>query len=105
MALKVDFKQFLDENGSELPLTAQAETVFNFISKIVLAVTKQIEQPLIEVDLKCATRAENLNCEGSIEANYQAPNFINWQCDCCEANGSISNWQYTKWDKQLRVLH
>ena len=105
MALKVDLKQFLDENGNELALTAQARTVFNFISKIVLAVTEQIEQPLVEIDLKCATRAENLNCEGSIEANYQAPSLIHWQCDCCEANGSILNWQFSKWDKQLRVLH
>lgn len=105
MALKVDLKQFLDENGNELALTAQAKTVFNFISKIVLAVTEQIAQPLVEIDLKCATRAENLNCEGSIEASYQTPNLIHWQCDCCEANGSISNWQFSKWDKQLRVLH
>ena len=105
MALKVDLKQFLDENGNELALTVQAKTVFNFISKIVLAVTKHIDQPLVEIDLKCATRAAQLDCEGNIEASCQTPNLINWQCDCCKATGTISNWQYSKWDKQLRVLH
>ena len=105
MALKIDLTQFLDENGNELALTAQAKTVFNFISKIVFVVTENIEHPLVETDLKCSTRAAKVDCEGKIKASCYGPNLINWQCDCCEATGSISNWQYSKWDKQLRVLH
>ncbi|AWB56633.1 hypothetical protein [Colwellia sp. Arc7-D] len=105
MALKVDLKQFLDDEGNEIALTDQAKTVFYFITNIVLCVTKHIEQPTVEVDLKCSTRAKNLDCEGSIKASCLAPNMINWHCDCCEASGSISNWQYSKWDKQLRTLH
>jgi len=105
MALKVDLKQFLDANGNEIALTDQAKAVFNFITYIVFSVTQHIEQLNVEVDLKCSTRAKTIDCEGNIKASCIAPNMINWHCDCCEANGSISNWQYSKWDQQVRTLH
>jgi len=37
MALKVDFRRFLDEEGKVLTLTKQAKTVFEFLAKIVLS--------------------------------------------------------------------
>ena len=63
MALKVNLKQFLNEKGEEAELTDQAKVIFNFLSKIVLSVSQNIEQPLTFVDLKCNTRAEGLICE------------------------------------------
>jgi len=67
MILKVDFKQFLDEKGDLLALTKQAKRVFKFLAKIVLSVSKNIEQPLIEVDLDCNTRGTELSCEGALK--------------------------------------
>lgn len=105
MILKVDFKQFLDEKGEVLALTEQAKTVFNFLSKIVLSVSENIEQPLIDVDLNCNTRGTELSCEGSIEASCIDMNKIEWHCDTCEASGTISNWKGSMWDIQKRTIH
>ena len=105
MALKANLKHFLDEEGKVLELTKQAKTVFKFLSKIVSSVTEQIEQPVIEVDLKCSTRAENLTCDGSIQAASKAIGLIKWHCDSCQASGTISHWQGSVWDKQQRTLH
>lgn len=105
MALKVDLKQFLDDKGKVLELTEQANTVFKFLTTIVLSVSENIEQPLIDIDLRCNTRAAELSCEGDIEANCIANNIIEWHCDTCEASGTISNWQGSMWDMQKPTLH
>lgn len=105
MALKVNLKQFLNEEGEVAELTDQAKVIFNFLSKIVLSVSQNIEQPLTFVDLKCNTRAEGLICEGSIEASSINNHMIDWHCDSCEVSGTISNWQGSLWDKQKRVIH
>lgn len=105
MALNVDLKQFLDEDSNELDLTEQAKMVFNFLSKIVSSVSEDINQPLINVALKCNTRAKSLSCDGDIDAKYTTFGTIGWHCDTCEASGTISNWQGSKWDKQERIIH
>ncbi len=105
MALKADLRHFLDEEGHVLELTDQAETIFKFLIKIVSSVSKNIEMPLINVDLKCTTRADELSCEGSIEARCIAIGMIEWHCDTCEASGTISNWQGSLWDKQEHTIH
>lgn len=105
MALKADLRHFLDEEGNELELTEQAKTVFKFLTKIVSSVSQNIEQPLIDVDLKCNTRAHGLSCKGSIEAAYIEIGMIEWHCDTCEAAGTISNWQGSIWDNQERTIH
>ncbi len=105
MGLKADLRDFLDEEGNVLDLTDQAEVVFNFLTKIVSSVSENIEQPLIDIDLKCNTRAAGLSCVGSIEAGRIAMGVIEWNCDRCEASGTISNWQVSIWDKQERTIH
>ncbi len=105
MALKVDFRQFLDDEGNVLALTEQAKTVFEFLIKIMSSVSENIEQPLIDVDLNCNTRADGLSCEGSITAKCNAIGMIEWHCDTCDASGTISNWQGSMWDKQERTIH
>ena len=105
MALKVDFKHFLDDEGNELELTEQAKIVFNFLNKIVSSVSENLEQPLIDVDLKCNARGSTLSCEGDIEATCIATGIIEWHCDICEAAGTISNWQGSMWDKQKHTIH
>jgi len=105
MALTADFRHFLDDKGHVLELTDQAKTVFNFLNKIVVSVSANIEQPLIDVELKCNTRANELSCEGNIEATCITIGMIEWHCDTCEASGTITNWQGSMWDQQKRTLH
>ncbi len=105
MALKADLKHFLDEEGNVLELTEQAKTVFKFLTKIVSSVSENIEQPLVDVDLKCNTRADGLSCGGGIEATCIEIGMIEWHCDTCEASGTISNWLGSMWDKQERTIH
>jgi hypothetical protein len=105
MALKANFRLFLDEEGKELELTEQAKIIFNFLIKIVSSVSKHIEQPVIDVNLKCNTRADEISCVGNIEATCITIGMIEWHCDTCEVSGTISNWHGTKWDKQKHTIH
>jgi len=105
MTLKVDLRKFLDEEGKVLELTEQAKIVFQFLTKVVSSVSENIEQPLIYVDLNCNTRAIDLSCEGSIEANSTAAGIIEWHCDSCAVSGTIFNWQESIWDKEKRIIH
>lgn len=118
MILKTDLRHFLDEEGKLLALTEQAKAVFKFLSKIVSSVSERIvssvsthtEQPivnsdLVAVNLKCNTRAEQLNCEGDIKARCINISLIEWHCDSCEAAGTISHWQGSEWDKQQHTIH
>ncbi len=103
MALKVDLRHFLDEQGNVVELTEQAEKIFKFLTTIVLSVSEHSELPIIVVDLKCNSRAESLSCDGSIEA--KCVGIIEWHCDTCAAEGSISHWQDSIWDRQKRTMH
>jgi hypothetical protein len=105
MALKTDLRLFLDEEGNVAELTEQAKMVFKFLTNIVSSVSANIEQPIIDVDLKCNTRADGPSCEGSIKAKSIVIGMIDWHCDTCIAAGTISHWQGSKWDKQERTLH
>jgi hypothetical protein len=115
MTLKVDLRSFLDEEGNVLALTEQANSVFTFLTRIVLAVSQELlspqsmrhnnEQPLIDIDLNCNARAAELTCTGSIKANSITHGIIEWHCDTCEIDGNISHWQGSLWDKQKRTIH
>jgi hypothetical protein len=105
MVLKANLRHFLDEEGNSLDLTEQAKKVFDFITKIILVVSEDIEQPLINLDLKCNTRADGLCCKGDISAKSISIEVIEWQCDTCEASGTISHWRGSIWDKQKRIIH
>jgi len=105
MALKVDFRIFLDENGNVTNLTDQANTIFTFLTKIVSSVSADISNPIINVELKCNTRSEELSCDGSIDGTFSETGIIEWSCDTCEATGEISYWQGSLWDKQKRIIH
>ncbi len=115
MTLKADLRSFLDDEGNELALTEQAKTVFKFLTKIVTSVSQVNyseqsfspinEQPLIDVDLKCNTRADRLSCTGNIKAKNFTIDIIEWHCNICEAAGTISHWQGSLWDKHKPTLH
>ncbi|MBA6328302.1 hypothetical protein H4J46_10185 [Colwellia sp. MB02u-6] len=110
MVLKTDLRHFLDEEGKLLTLTEQAKTVFEFLSKIVSSISECIAQPIVDIDLvavnlKCNTRAEQINCQGDIEASCINIGLIEWHCDSCKAAGTISNWQGSLWDKQQHIMH
>jgi hypothetical protein len=105
MTLKANFKNFIDEDGNELDLTEQAKTIFKFLTTIVSTVSENINQPLIDVDLSCSSRAAKLSCDGCIKAKCIAIGMIEWHCDTCEASGTVSNWQGCLWDMQERTIH
>ena len=105
MTLKANLKIFLDEKGNELELTEQAKTIFKFLTTIVSSVSENINQPLIDVDLNCNSRADELSCDGGIKATCIAIGMIEWHCDTCEASGTVTNWQGSLWDMQERTIH
>ena len=109
MALNVDLRDFLDEQGNVVELTELAERVFTFVIKIVSAISASSAthgtHSNVEVNLQCNTRAPQLSCDGRIEAKCNTSDVIEWHCDTCTASGTISHWKTSLWDKQKRVLH
>ena len=60
MSLKVNLSHLFDEEANELELTEQEKSIFKFLTTIVASVSENINQSLIDVDLKCSTRADQL---------------------------------------------
>lgn len=118
MPLHVNLSIFLDEKGNPVELTEQAEKVFIFLTQIISAVSQSVSKQVehkqaehepkhqtISVDVTCNTRADNLTCDGGIEAICHANGDIAWHCDTCQASGTVSHWQGCHWDRQARTLH
>ena len=105
MVLITDFSVFFDDRGYVVDLTEQAKPIFKFIREIVVAVSADMDKPIINVDIKCDSRALGLLCEGHIDASHLGMGVIEWHCDTCEASGRISNWQGSFYDKQKHILH
>ncbi len=105
MSLITDFSIFFDDAGNLVELTEQAKPILKFLKTIVATVSADIDKPIVNVDLKCSSRADGLLCEGYIDGSHVEHGFIEWHCDTCEVFGRISNWQGSMYDKQKRMLH
>ena len=67
MAYITDITHFLNDKGAIPKLPAPAMKMINFLSAIVSAVSSDIESPIIETDIKCCSKGEDLGvCHGKI---------------------------------------
>ncbi len=105
MSLTTDFSVFFDDVGNLVELTEQAKPIFKFLKAIVETVSADIDKPIVNVDLKCSSRADGLLCEGYIDVSHIEHSFIEWHCDTCEASGRILNWQESIYNKKKHILH
>ncbi len=85
---------FLDEEGSipnEMP--AEAQEFACFLASIVEAATKEYPEYVCCTDIGCK------KCDSSIITELlDEEKEIRWGCGDCDFEGTISEWQGTKWD-------
>lgn len=93
-----DLTHYLDDTGEVVQgIPAEARQLASFLVLIVDAVTSQF--PRTEFGIETGIRCRSSGCQGMIDAalsHYEEP--VRWQCLECRDNGTISNWQRTKWD-------
>ncbi len=105
MALIANLRHFLDEDGSIPELPDAAMKLVGFLTRIVSTVSKEAEEPIVDVDIKCCERSNELSCDGYIEAWVSDNMDIQWCCNTCDENGVISNWHGSQWDHHDKTVH
>ncbi len=85
---------FIDETGNipqEMPDEAKEFAVF--LTSIVEAATREYPEYVCCTDIGCK------KCDSSIITELRDEDKeILWGCGDCDFNGTISEWQGTKWD-------
>ena len=98
MAYITDLTHFLDEMGN-IPKNSPAEArkLASFLALVVEEVTRQHPQTNddIQTTLLCFKKPCNGRIIGTLDEQNQ---LVRWHCPHCGENGTISNWQDTRWD-------
>jgi hypothetical protein len=105
MAIITDITHFLTDGGVVPGLPKPAMKLFSFITRIVEAVSLNVNDPIIELEMQCCDRGAKIECNGHIDAWCNDERVIEWVCCKCSESGTISKWQKTKWDMQKNTLH
>ncbi len=91
-------KHYLDETGDiaeEVLISTPAYKMAIFLTDIVNASTRKFPANEILTTVQCKRR----ECHGDIIVwSTDIQKDIKWECEECGDNGSINNWQGTKWD-------
>lgn len=87
---------FLNEDGNipkEMP--REAREMASFLAMVVDLTTKKMPTILTPIELPCFNKV----CHGTIKSAVKPTlDELHWYCPECENEGTISNWQGTKWD-------
>lgn len=105
MSIVTDITHFLNDEGEVPNLPKPAMKLFHFLTRIIEAVSINVDEPLVDVDVRCCDRDTKITCNGHIEAWCNDERVIEWVCCKCSESGTISKWQKTKWDLQINTLH
>ena len=96
-----DLRHFLDDEG-EIPhaLPGPALRLLRFLGAIVQWVTIHAPAEYPWTNVPCRRSPGHRPCPGDIHADYDTDGTtIVWACPCCGANGYITGWQDTFWDR------
>ena len=87
---------FLDETGNipkQMPKVARE--LANFMALVVDETTNQSSSSLNNTTIRCFIK----KCEGTISSEIlKENNVIHWKCSKCKNEGTISDWQNTRWN-------
>jgi len=106
LAIIANLRHFLDEDGNLPDLTAEALSLFGFLSQIVEAATLAYALPLTVVEDHCNAIVNGRICKSPIEVwiNFDTSE-IGWECVECDHEGVILEWSGTTWDRRDYVRH
>ena len=91
-----DIRHFLTKSGELIDSPSPARKLASFLVLIVDSSTQSIPAENFDTSIRCRTKG----CSGSIRATLlSVADEIMWRCPVCGLQGSISNWQGTKWDQ------
>ncbi|MHB1035035.1 MAG: LexA family protein [Pirellulales bacterium] len=96
-----DITHFLDEAGELGEMPGPARELASFLTLLIDATTTTTI-PVRECDthIRCRARA----CRGSTRVSLASfDEVIVWNCPECGHNGTIRNWQGTKWNRQSQA--
>ena len=106
MTVVTNIRHFLDENGDIPELPLEAKELLFFLGDIIEAASLAYDQPMTLVGEICRATIDGNKCEGEIEAWIDPENNnVIWECLECGADGTISEWVDTVWDRRNYIRH
>ena len=106
MVLITNIRHFLNENGEVPELNPEAMALFKFLTAVIETASAAYDQPLSFADINCRTVNDGEACDGDIEVWIDPEShIIGWECLECGAEGTISDWEGTQWDRRDYVRH
>ena len=96
-AYVTNITHFLDEAGElRADMPGPARKLASFLVLLIDAVSQRVPARDAATGIRCRTT----QCTGSIRASLMSPDDeVAWRCPVCGHNGTIRNWQGTKWDE------
>ncbi|NQY81438.1 MAG: hypothetical protein HRT47_14120 [Candidatus Caenarcaniphilales bacterium] len=104
MSLITNITHFLDENGEIPELPEESIVLLKFLTDIISEVSKEIDEPIICTSVECR-EPNGTTCSGEIDAWCHDDGHIEWICNECNENGTISHWRECQWDNSIVKLH
>jgi len=106
MTLITNIQHFLEDNKDVPDLPFEARELLSYLSSIIEAATMAYDKPLTLTDIKCRGVLSGNPCCGEIAVwVYADDNEIGWECVECDADGVISHWEGSRWDKRSYTRH
>jgi hypothetical protein len=95
-----NLRDFLTAEGEIGPQFGPARKLAEYFAKIVVhATTEPWDEPKKSA-LRCRRRPARKRCAGVIETDSDPDtDAIVWWCPVCGDNGTISDWQGSRWDR------
>jgi len=96
----VDLTHYLDARGEVPP---GLPPVARYMGAIVAEVSLLAPDEVHDLSLGCRRRPGHRRCPGRVHALQEsATGAVVWQCSDCGADGRVSNWQGSPWDRRSR---
>ena len=97
-----DLTHVLTKEGAIAPKSGPARNLAEYLTKIVVDATTELWEESRNIPVRCRRRPRRKPCVGVIETDIDPDTAaIMWWCPVCRDNGTITNWQGSRWDRTL----
>jgi len=95
----IDLRHYLDEKGIVPPLPAPAMAIALFCGSVVSWVSGWPGTDGELTNVQCRHARSRPPCHGEVHARLAPDGRIEWRCQACGEEGTISGWRGTRWDR------
>jgi hypothetical protein len=96
-----DLTHFLTDDGLLAP--GRPGQVGGWFARVAAAASLHPCEETVMTALPCRRRPGRRPCPGYIDLIRHRDGAIEWACSDCDANGFISGWEGTRWDRRRAV--